>query len=53
VRSETVSEPSFPVTKLSRVVDVPSDGRGGRGEIEARNFILTFLSREINTNPVV
>jgi hypothetical protein len=51
VGSDSVSEPPFLVIKLRRVVDVQVTGRE-RGQ-EARNFILTFLSREINTNPFV
>jgi hypothetical protein len=51
VGSESVSKPPFPVTELRRIVDVQVTGRDR--EQEARNVILTFLPREINTNPVV
>jgi hypothetical protein len=51
VGSESVSEPPFPLTKLRRAVDLQATGKDR--EQEARNVILTFLPREINTNPVV
>jgi hypothetical protein len=51
VGSENVSKPPFHVTELRRIVDVQVTGRDR--EQEARNVILTFLPREINTNPVV